>query len=404
MPRHTLSMAGPALLIWMAGLSSCASSDPNVIDRIGDDGVHEVISTAPAPLPAPHQLREEMVIGVEYGEQGEMLRQPLDYTMLEDGTYVILDGNPLQIRLYDHDGVFIREFGQQGQGPADLRQHRPAQASGVKPIGDSGEFEVWAGWPVFRQRWNLRGEMISATTMPEDHPFRNRRPNFFSRGETFYALSMLGRPLREGIIERDTFIITADWSGSQHDTLLTFNSPLMPDNLGLFIEVTGFYPLNRILPTSTGHLYVTSIEDDWVRELDSDSGDELLRFRWEHAPDSFDGARLETFRDGNLDSGINDGLAWFRERVSIMFIAEGPEGEIWVQRKQRFPRLGRVSVLTFPGEETWSTDVFSPDGEYLGRMQLPYAPRYQKMLQGQVHAIVLREGGAPTLIRYRTGR
>jgi len=388
----------------VAGLSSCASSDPNVTDRIGDDGVREIISTAPAPLPPPYQLTEEMTIGVEYGEQGEMLRQPLDYTMLEDGTYVILDGNPLQVRLYDHDGVFIRDFGQQGQGPADLRQHRPAQASGVKAIGETGEFEVWAAWPVYRQRWNIQGEMITTNTMSENHPFRNRHPNFRSLGEDLFAVAQFGRPLREGLMERDTFIITADWTGSRHDTLLTLTCPQMPDNLGLFIEVTGFYPLSRILPTSTGRLYVTNVDDDWVRELGPDTGEELLRFRWEHPPDSFRGASLETFRDGNLDDGIRDGLAWYNGRVSIMFIAEGPDGEIWVQRKQRYPRLGRISVLTFPGEDSWATDVFSSEGEYRGRMMLPHAPRYQKMLGKQIHSIVIREEGTPVLVRYAPTR
>ncbi len=92
---HLRNRSGlPALILLAAAVVACSSGDSDLIDRIGDDGVREVISTAPAPLPPPWDLELDLVIGVGYGDEEEMLRQPLDFTMLEDGTYVILDSAP----------------------------------------------------------------------------------------------------------------------------------------------------------------------------------------------------------------------------------------------------------------------------------------------------------------------
>ncbi len=63
--------------------------------------------------------------------------------------------------------------------------------------------------------------------------------------------------------------------------------------------------------------------------------------------------------------------------------------------------MGRVSILTFPGEDIWPTDVFSSRGAYKGRMDLPYPARTQKIFGEYIYAIVFREEGIPTLTRYR---
>ena len=68
---------------------------------------------------------------------------------------------------------------------------------------------------------------------------------------------------------------------------------------------------------------------------------------------------------------------------------------------ERAPPMGRVSILTFPGEDIWPTDVFSSRGAYKGRMDLPYPARTQKIFGEYIYAIVFREEGIPTLTRYR---
>ncbi len=74
------------------------------------------------------------------------------------------------------------------------------------------------------------------------------------------------------------------------------------------------------------------------------------------------------------------------------------KGAHYVQRTLHDTGLGNPSALIYPVEGVWPTDVFSSEGEYLGRMELSYAPRLQKTLGGAVHAIVASEEGAPTMI------
>jgi hypothetical protein len=389
----------------LAGLvlvSACTRSDPNLVEQVGADGVREVISVAPEPLPAPWRLVKDLVIGVEYGEDAYMRRAPLDYTVLDDGTQVILDNSPLQIRVYDADGTFVREFGRQGNGPDDLRQYRPSQGSSIRSP-DPGLVEVWTGWPTRSQIWRTTGEMVSVKTLAEDHHFlRGRRPRHFRpHGDMIYAQIMTTRPVKQGVMERISHMVATDWEGSRLDSLFVVPHPEMPDNLGVFLEVTGIIPNDHILATSSGRLYVSGFEDDWVREIHPDTGHELLRFRWEHEPDTFADARLEEFRP-DIDRTIQEGLDWLNQRVSLMHIVEGPDQEIWVQRIERTPPSGRASILILPGrEDIWPTDVFAVDGAYCGRMELPFPARTMKVIGERLYAIARTAEGAPALIRYR---
>ncbi len=403
----------PALIILTAGVVACSSGDgdQDVVHRVGEDGVREVISTAPAPLPPPWDLELDLVIGVGYGDEEEMLRQPLDFTMLEDGTYVILDSSPLQIRIFDHDGQFVREFAQPGEGPADIRDYDPLRAHGVMPLGGPGEFELWTGWPLYRQRWTLQGKMTTSSTMVSTHPLLSGIGARISwpHGEDLLAhVIHTNDTQEEGYFNRDFLFLGTDWAGTRLDTLLVIHHPRMPEMGGLMGPLVGeFSPRDSILPASNGLLYVARWEDDWIREIDPDTGRMLKRFRWEHESDTFEGTRLdmEKFRLGERYAEIaSEVFAWYRERLSITFLAEGPDNEIWVQRTLHDTGLGNPSALIYPVEGIWPTDVFSSEGEYLGRMDLPFAPRHQKTLGGDVHAVMAGEEGAPTLVRYRAQR
>ena len=95
------------------------------------------------------------------------------------------------------------------------------------------------------------------------------------------------------------------------------------------------------------------------------------------------------------------GFEVYKERISLMFLGEGPQDEVWVQRIE-WSAQNRVVVLRHPFEQgTWPTDVFSADGQYRGRMMLPFAPRHQKMVGEYLYGIGQTPGGAPALIRYR---
>ena len=98
---------------------------------------------------------------------------------------------------------------------------------------------------------------------------------------------------------------------------------------------------------------------------------------------------------------MQEGLEWLRPRVSLMDLGEGPDQQIWVQRVEHTPFLGRDTPFSMPGDtDIWFTDVFGVDGEYLGRMDLPFPLRQMKLDGGYLYAISRNASGAPALIRY----
>lgn len=400
MYRNRMSINTSVLFVVAMAFTVSSNADSVVRQQIGLDGVPEVVSQARRPLPPPWRLVEDLVIGVEYGDEEYMIRGPRDFTLLEDGSVVILDSNPVQLRVYDSRGRFVRAFGQVGRGPTDLPSY--AVGRGVLRGAGTGLFEIWSGWPTRLQTWNIDGEMASVATMGEDHPLRRgRAPRIIKLArERIHGLTLAVSSPRPDERQWTTTLLASSWEDTGVDTLRVVEHSVMPFATGWFLEGAGVFPYDDILFTSTGKLYFSSFEDDWVRELDPVSGKELLRFRWEHEPDSFSEMAIDN-PDQNFVDNVRKGFEWFQERVSIMYLAEGPDGEIWVQRIV-WPRGGAGRTFSHSYDEgTWPTDIFSASGEYRGRMILPYEPRTQRVVGEYIWAIGTIEGGASALIRFR---
>ncbi len=383
-------------------LTSCSIRDPYLVEGIGADGVREVVSIAPEPLPAPWRLIEDLRIGIDYGEEGEMLRWPRNFIIMEDGTHVVLDDRPLQIRIFDADGVFIRAFGEQGQGPADFLRY--IDQRNLLLATEPEQFELWTGWPLRRQTWDTSGRLHSVVSLGSDHPWMDRRVPAAIRvfDKTLFALAITTIDPQPEYRERLVHVLRSDWSGTGTDSLGVYHHEMMPIELGVFWEGTGMGAFDQLLVTSSGRLFITTFDQDWVRELNPATGEELVRFRWEHEPDTYTGARLEERWGPDTDRRVADALVWFEERVSLMYIGEGPDEEIWVQRTvKNIFQPGQANLIMPDPENIIPTDVFSSSGAYRGRMELPFEARTQKLFGEYLYAISRTTGGAPVLIRYR---
>ena len=124
-------------LLGVAVLIRQSTADPLMLQQVAADGVQEVVSRARRPLPPPWRLVEDLVIGVEYGDEEYMIRGPRDFTVLEDGTIVILDDRPVQFRVYSGEGAFIRAFGGYRYG-TDGFTRKIFPRTGVRPPGRGG--------------------------------------------------------------------------------------------------------------------------------------------------------------------------------------------------------------------------------------------------------------------------
>ena len=389
-------------LLGVAVLITQSTADPIVLQQVAGDGVQEVVSRARRPLPPPWRLVEDLVIGVEYGDEEYMIRGPRDFTLLGDGTIVILDDRPIQFRLYSGEGTFVRAFGEPGSGPTDMHGDFVIGRSVLRPAGGD-RFETWSGWPTWLQTWDTAGNMVSVRTLEDRHPLRQGRGprQLRVRGEDVYPLILRNRRTEQRENVWITDLLVTDWEGTHADTLrVTEHAPLRFES-GWFLEMGGPMPMDQTLITRAGRLYVTSFEEDWVREIDRKSGKELLRFRWDHEPDSFTDFVLPDTVAPETVENVRLGFEAYKNLVSLMFIAEGPHEEVWVQRTQA-SRPGVPVTMVHPHDDgIWPTDIFAASGEYRGRMLLPFEPRTQKMVGDFLYAIGTTRDGAPALIRYR---
>jgi len=369
---------------------ACTDSGKSDISISVKDSVREVVSHAPAPLPAPWHLIQELSVGVDYGDENYMLRRPWVFTVLENGTCVILDNSPLQLRLYNSEGVFLRAFGRPGQGPDDLI-FSGTLSTNLHPAG-ADRFELWSSWPLRVQTWTVEGSLEDIQTMPEEHPFlQGRRPRVLRLlGSDLFGVFNYYQRLESGETESTSYLLASDWEGTHCDTLFTVKGSYdeMTIEAGMAQAAMDYTPENAYLVTRAGRIYFSKLTEDWVQEVDPNNRRVRLRFRWEHEPDAIPETLVEEFTR-NFGKSLGEGATWLRERVYLMYLAEGPQGEIWVQRTGGPDEQG-----------LYPTDVFSNDGTYRGRMFLPFEARLQFIDGRTLYAVGDTEGGAPTLVRY----
>ena len=383
-------LAGLLVGCVVAGLLiGCSGTESDQEIRTGGDGVREVVSTAETPPPPPWHVVEELVIGVEYGDENYMLRRPLGFAAMDGGEIVVFDSNPLQLRVFDENGSYLTSFGQPGQGPADLQfsgSHRTTLRA-----ADTSSLELWSGWPCRRQHWGIDGRLISVHSLPDDHPFlESRSPGMFRPvGNRTLGVFNEYRRLDNGVTETVEHLVFSDWEGTYADTLVTLTERLeMSQAAGMAQAVSDHTPREQYLLTTDGRLYYSAMTEDWIREYDPDSGREIFRFRWVHEPDAIPESMVEDY-GRQFGKTIGEGAAWLRQNIYLLYLAEGPAGEIWVQRTGDSNEEG-----------LWITDAFGRDGRFRGRMALPFPPRLQKLHGDHLYAIGWN-GDAPALIRYR---
>lgn len=356
-----------------------------VTHEVGLDGVMEVVSYAPEPLPAPWRFERDLVIGVEYGEEEYMLRNPSSFAILEDGTHIILDSSPSQIRIYDAEGHFQEEFGQPGNGPSDLP--RSVYWCYVAPAGED-QFFFWNRYGTVRvQQWDTSGALISITTLDQRHPLA--RPSIIDGWDGSY---LIGRKMRERASDwyNPIDLIQTSLDGTTADSLFFLDNGQIPIACGMIEAELGLMIMSDPLVTSDGRICIGAAYEDWVRVINPGTRKETLRFRWDHEADVIPDTLISHYR-GQIASGqdMEAGAHWLHENLSIVQIAEGIDGEIWVQRRPR-PE----------SDNTWLVDVFDRDGVYRGRMTVPCPPSKMKPFGAFMYGIG-SIGDAPALNRYR---
>jgi hypothetical protein len=381
-------IAGTLLL---AVLTGCSGPAPHVEETLEGDSLRVVLSRAEPPYPVPWRLDMELSIGQAYGDENYMLGEPRTFTLLKDGTVVILEGKPLCLKLFGPDGSYLQTFAGAGNGPGDL-QFRGTNTC-ILTLDAEGNLVYWSGWPTRRQVWDREGRLLRVDTLPQNHPLvAQGRPYFLGGlGERLFAFYVHWQTV-PGF---HTFW-TSDWRGDNPIELFrvaTFDwESLGADRMyiGMAQAASDYTPMERLLVTKEGRIYFSAMDEDWIREFDADTGHQVLKFRLAlEQPETITEADVEEMRN-KVGRQVGDGLVWWKDHYWASRMVEGPDGEIWVQRTG-----GRNA------DGVWPTDVFTPDGRYRGRLFLPFAPMNMKVSGRVLYALGEGEESQPILARYR---
>lgn len=349
------------------------------------DGVVGIVADSDSPHPIPWLLEREIEVGVPDGDEDYVLRVPRALAVLEGGIVVILDDRPLQLRLYDQEGQFLRSFGQPGQGPADL-SFRGTNTTVLRSTGPD-RFEYWRGWPPVRQSWSLQGELLSVKSMPAEHPIGSlgRPYHLGTSGDHLWAV-IPNNSVKEKRDSPTALVVLSDWFARESMQVVEvpeFDWTSLGDlriSVGKAQAESANTPMARYLVTRAGRIYASGIAEDWVHEYDPNTGRELRRFRLEMD-------RPFTILDSDVYPG-DEGGRWWKENTWQAALTEGPAGQVWIQRTFEPVRDGK-----------WPTDVFTSDGEYLGRLDTPFEPRTMNILGNQIFGFGFGAEGHPILVR-----
>lgn len=357
-------------------------------------------ATEPAPvLPdgawGDATIVEELAVGVEFGDDAYMFGTIHSIAVAADGTMYVADRQQEIVRMYDRDGVHIRDIGTQGQGP--------------------GEY-AYAPW---------LGVLPDGTLAMRDSS--NSRISFFS-AEGEYIDSIPALPGGGLVVGVDGSLNAGRFEGAvtmvryarDGEELGRAEMP-PPDRAGDQTFVLGFgegdiyaFPTETAWAWSPLGYAVTGRNDEYDIELRKPEGTVHLRRDIERPPlAAEEQAQWQAFRRGleerTAASGrdtrfepIPDTKPYFRQ------IHVGEEGRIWIFRYvdaierddiEPVPERPDRPLLTW--REPWTYDVFEPDGTFLGSVVVPETFRPLVFRGETIWGALIDENGVEQVVRLR---
>jgi len=308
---------------------------------------------------------EKLAIGVEFGNDEYMFGGILSIAVGADGTMYVSDRQQDIVRMYDAEGIFVRDIGRQGQGPGE---YSVAPMLGVLP---SGDLVVREGMTSRISFFTARGEYLDSFPSAPGYEF------VIDRDGNIHAQRF------EGDVELVEYSRTGEEVGR-----VAFPPR---DRAGDATFVLGFgegdifaFPTETHSVRSPFGYLVTGRNDAYDIEVRHPEGTIHLRRDVEPAPvDSDEQAEWEAFRQSLVERAqardrdtryepIPDVKPFFR-RFWV-----GDDGRIWVFRYvtaykrddiEPLPERPERPLLTW--REPWTYDVFEPDGTFLGSVAVP---------------------------------
>ncbi|MFC1529248.1 6-bladed beta-propeller [Gemmatimonadota bacterium] len=390
-------------------ISGCGERAGSTLES-GSDHTFELIRSQRVPIalnrggpryPGELVLRQDLVIGEEGGPEEYILFSPTNLVVDDEGRMYQFDWDRKGILVYDRDGTWLRTLGREGQGPGEFDRR-----GGVFLFGfPDGTIDAMASAGTRWMRWTPDGELLF------DHRAFNTRS----------ALGMTRFPTRSGetnfmwqnsVTVQDTMDC---WRIYQLDAGARFVANVATYPLGLDSYVRGVYRGNSlgisipfisdlIVARGPNDLFAVTMGDSAVFDLYDVKFQHYLTVRWDALPTPL---TREQFLDAWWEMPFNDpdneddpGWGFYQTleppacKPVIYNLIVDDDDRIWARL---WGDLG-WPIGWGPKPESVSYAVFSGEGEYLYRIEVPFEI---KAINGQFLYEVYNDGeNTPQLRRY----
>jgi hypothetical protein len=351
-------------------LAGCTGDLGSTYTARDSAGVQIVESHAPAwPQPWRLAAAPAVEIGVVDGPAEYQFSAIVSAFQLPDGTLVVANRNPPQLRVYDAAGQYLRSIGRLGSGPGEFRLIFSADR-----LHDT--LRVYDPMNSRISLFNVQGDLLSAHQIGAGQPSPATMFILFPGGRdgSFLARSNAPSPATDGPGRQAgrSKILLADRTGVVLDTIASIDDGEFEvlngrRGLVLFSARAAALPLDSLIYVGSGMSFAID-----VYHVD---GRLLRRMRRDYAPRPINEPDIAAFIEQQLASAPDPRMREARAQSmkdrsaashmpahDMTFVADH-ERNLWVKGYQA------------PGDETVAWSVFAPAGQYLGDVAVPAAFR-----------------------------
>ena len=413
------------LLILSLAAGSILFTNAPVLSAQGRQRADTVVRLAQRPLhPGVATLVEELSIGVADGAEEYMLGDIADLAIARDGSIYALDRQVPAIRYYDAKGKFIRTIGRRGEGPGEFRS-----SSGIA-LAHDGRLLLWdtGNWRI--NVYSPTGDILPQVTTPSGTGGSSMAT--YSRA---LMVDTAGRLVtRKMIFTRDLTNRPIVWlrfapDGTPIDTI---HPPPSPFEVAKVSATSGrarvsnevpFTPRRFVTMSPTGAM-IAGYPNRYAFEIHTPGGP-IISVRRDVKPEPVSRAERNEARQRIEERMRQTDPTWSWNGPDIpgtkplyedlqvaldgrVWVAVIPEVSARIGNSSSGGGIGRgpsqrsqIKGPPPPPPRPALYDVFEPDGQYLGQVQVPAKVSSVARRGEYVWGVAFDDDDVPSIKRYR---